>query len=566
MGSIALTGIETLSFQRTLNYWGDIFHCNSTDVYTVQSRVRNTGDFEYSVAPIYDKIGQLTSTGLSYYGFTIDGVNVGTGRITSFNWDEGTDVIDKPYSMTFEVYESGNLLNLAGILYSDIDKTIFNSGFNFVQNFQENVSISLSQSKIQETTQSVSFEIDGDLSDPQKINLKNTIFSGFAQFRIPQYLGIRTLYPNIISGNLQSGYISYFNETFDLFNGSFSFQKQSFYDNDQKATWNYSHTVQLNGNDLTVTEDGSVRSIYFEGISGSRNLSGARQRWENVQTGIFGRVSGLYATLSGFSGLFSSGSFCGLFDVPLDKRYQENPMEGLIDYSYSYSNNPAYANSGYIFENSRSSLHDEDGYFTVSENGEYRGIGLEPEVRFNNASGAFYSGVQGILPRISGTFLLAAHLDLMSCALTGNFRLMNESTTYREYDGIISYNYEYSNNPSYYPSGSIFIKYKNTVTDNQPVHLHNRFLVPRQNEYSQSSNQSTEGSWINSIQIIGKPDTILSQYLQEAYTKVLKPTGSGVSDVFLKDMSYSFNPFENTFESSFEYYYSRYKESEDILV
>jgi hypothetical protein len=115
-------------------------------------------------------------------------------------------------------------------------------------------------------------------------------------------------------------------------------------------------------------------------------------------------------------------------------------------------------------------------------------------------------------------------------------------------------------------SSKAIIKYKNTITDRQPVHLHNRFLVPRQDEYIQSANQSTEGFFSNSIQIIGKRGVSIDDYLQESFSKVIKPSGQNVTGILLKGMNYSLDPLKNDFQANFEYYYSKYKKSEDILV
>jgi hypothetical protein len=565
MADFTLDNVESLSLQKSLNYWGDIFYFNSTDVYNLTSRVKNSVNPEYSINPIWSQLSSKVAQGLSYYNFVLDGVSLGSGKITSFNWEPGTDVTEKKYSMTFEVSNSGDFTNLTGAFYSDIDKSVFGSGFQYVNNFEENFSVSFNQNKIQETTQTVSFEIDKPISDSSKIALKNKIFSGFAEFRIPS-LGIRTLNPNIISGNVNSGYINYFNETHDIINSRFSFQKRSLYDNDQKATWEYSHSVQLNGGDANVVENGSIQSIYFKGLSGYRNLSGAIDRWDIIKTGIYQRVSGTFQSLSGFSGLFPSGYYHLLMDFPIDKRFQEDPMAGKIDYSYSYTNNPTYTVSGFIFSNSRSSSVSDDGYYIISEDGEYRGVANSNEERFGNAYSGYLGGESRILPRISGTFLLASDLNKFLCPPTGNFFLSNNTTTYKEYDGIVSYNNSYSNSPSYYPTGSNFIKYTNTISDKPPVHLYNKFLVPRQDEYIQSATQSTEGSYANNIRIVGKRGVSIENYLNEAFSKVERPTGAEILDSFLKSMNYSFDPYQNTFDATFEYYYSKYKEEGDVLV
>jgi hypothetical protein len=566
MATLPLSNVESLSYQRVFNFLGEIFCYNSTDVYTISSRVRNTGSNpEYSIDPVWDNISDTMSNSLNYYDFTIDGVQLGSGRITSFKWEPGTDVLSKPYTMSIEIQSTGNLYNFTGASYNDINLASFVSGLTYVSNLQESIDLSWSQNHLQELNQSLSFDIGKPLSASQKLNLKNSLYSGFYVNRIPN-VGMNTYAMSIISGQT-SGYISYFNETIDTINSRYGFQRRSFYDNvSQKASWTYSHNVQLNGNNSVVIENGSVQSVYFKGTSGFRNLSGARDRWADISTGIFNRVSGTFAALSGFSGLYPSGYRHSLLPYPIDKRIQENPLAGTIDYAFTFSNDPIYNSSGYTFSNNRNSNVDEDGYYIITENGEYRGVSINQAARFVNAYNGYSYNEDLILNRVSGTFLLASTLNSFLCQPTGSFKITQDSVTYQEYDGIISYSKIYSNNPSYYPTGSNFIKYTNVITDRPPVHYYNKFLIPRSSEYVQSAAQSTEGSWSNNITIVGKRGVSIDDYLNEAFTKVVKPTGINILDYFLRNMSYSFNPFNNTFSSSFEYYYSKYKQPGDVLV
>jgi hypothetical protein len=565
MPDLILNSIESMSFQRNFNFLGDIFNFNSVDSYSLRSRVKSTGELEYSIRPIWSGLYNRTSSGLAYYGFIIDGINLGTGKITSFNWEESTDVLDRKFSMTFEIYESGNLKNLSGYRYSDIDQSIFTGDFKYVNDFQESISISQDGTSVQTMEQSVSFGIDDPVSPEDKIALKNKIFSGFAANRLPS-LGIRTLYPSIISGNSNSGYIAYYSETVDSINSQYSFSKRSSYDNNKKATWEYSHSFNFNGNESIVVENGNIKSIFFQGLSGYRNLTGARDRWNEVKTGIYDRVNNTFYLMSGFSGLFNTGYFSGLINYPIERRFNENPLDGSIDYSYTYSNNSAISLSGYIFTNSRSFRYGEKGFAVIVENGEYIGMSTSNSGRFQNAYSGYINNESLILPRITGTFLLGKRLNDFTCEIASGFNKTLEDTTYQEFNGIVSYSKTYSNDPSLYNNDPNFIKYTQVITDNQPVHLHNKFLIPGYEEYVQSSDQSTEGSWINNITIVGKKGVSIDDYLNESFSKVIKPTGSGMMDAFLKSMNYSYSPFENTFEASFEYYYSKYKESENYLI
>jgi len=565
MNTLYFNDIESLSFNKTFNFLGNIFCFSSLDSYSIKSRV--TGDSNLnSISVAWTGMENIINSGFGYSNFVLHGVNLGTGKITSLNWDEGNDLQYKTFSLNFEIPSSGNLYNLTGNNYLEIDKSIFQNDFKYVKSINESFSITMNQNGIQETTQDISVSIDSPLELSSRINLKNKIFSGFSQYRIPN-IGVESIFPSIITGNIYSGYITYSNENCDTINNEYSLTKKSYYDNDSSATWEFSHSIDFNGNNIVASENGTLRSILFSGDGIERNLQGARQRWGIVKTGIYQRVSGSFDSITGFQNVYTGS--CGLFFNEISKTLQENPLEGTIGYNYSYTNDPQYLNSGYIFNNSRSSSKDEDGYFTIQENGSYIGRSQRKEKRFDLALSGYTGGYPEIYSRITGTFFLASKVNKFLCKPTGNFYLNNKSVSYREFDGEISYTNIYSNNPSYYPENSNFILCTNSISDSKPVHIYNKFLVPNSPEIIQSAGQSSEASYSNSIKIIGKPNLKIEDYLTECFTKVEKPTimsGVYADNVFLKSMNYSFNPFENVFNANFEYYYTKKIEKDNTLI
>lgn len=555
---INISCAELMSYAKTFNYWGDIFNYNSVSSYTVNGRV--SGDPNLSgIYYAWSGMQTLINSGLAYQDFVINGVNFGTGKVTSLNFEEGNDLQYKKYQMSFDIFETGRLYNLTGSNYSEIPIEIFDSNFAYFNNFQENIQISVGENGIQETSQSLSFEIDDPVAF--KNTARNTIFSGFSKYRIPR-VNMFTAFPNIITGNINSGYITRYNESYDL-NGRYSFDKRSSYNANQKGTWEYFQSFDYDGGDITVTENGVINSIFFQGTGIFKNLSGARDRWNEVSGTIFSRVSGLYFALSDTTGILSGVSQCPLINFPVSKQWQENPFEGTIEYAYSYSNSPIYTSSGYIFTNSRQASVDEDGYYLITENGEYQGTSPNTATRFIQASGGYFGNTGSVYSRISGTLLLATGLNGSGCATSGQGVLTNTSVTFEEFYGKISYTNSYATNPSYYTGNSNFFKYTNTISDNRPVHLKNNFLVPFVGEIAQSAEQSTEGGYSNAIEIFGKTGLSIDSYLTEAFTKVVKPSGSGI---FLKAMTYNFDPFNNVFRANFDYSYSKYRSRNNILI
>jgi|688.fasta_scaffold14727_3 hypothetical protein len=562
MNILSLNNVESLSFDKTFNFLGDIFTYSSLDSYSIRSRV--TGDYYLNnISVSWSGMENLIESGFSYLNFIIHGVDLGTGKIKSFNWEEGNDLQNKKFSMQFEILSSGNLYNLTGSNYTEIDKSIFSNDFKYVKSIDESFSISMDSNGTQNTSQEISLSIDSPLETAKKIQLKNKIFSGFSSYRLAN-IGIESIFPSIITGNYLSGYISYSNESCDTLNDEYSFSKKSYYDNNSFATWEYAHSLDFNGNNIVLSENGTLKSIFFSGNSEERNIEGARYRWNSVRTGIYQRASGSFSLLTGFQNVYSGN--CNLIYPEISRNISEDPFDGTITYNYTYTNDATFLNSGYIFFNSRTSEKDQDGYFNITENGSYLGRSKKREKRFGLALTGYIDGVPNIYSRITGSFELSSKVNKFLCKPTGNFRLNNKSVSYKEFEGEVTYTNIYSNNPAYYPDNSNFIFSSNSITDSKPVHIYNKFLIPRYKEIVQSADQSSEGSFSNNIKIIGKPYLTINDYLNECFTKVKKPSGVDPDNMFLKNMNYSFDPFENTFNSNFDYYYTSGIDKNNILI
>ena len=183
MNTLYFDNIESLSFNKTFNFLGNIFCFSSLDSYSIRSRV--TGDINLnSISVAYTGMENIIESGFGYSNFILHGVNLGTGKITSFNWDEGNDLQYKTFSLDFEIPSSGNLYNLTGTNYLEIDKTIFQNDFKYLKSIDESFSISMNSNGVQETSQEISVSIDSPLDLRSRISLKNKIFSGFSQFRM----------------------------------------------------------------------------------------------------------------------------------------------------------------------------------------------------------------------------------------------------------------------------------------------------------------------------------------------------------------------------------------------
>lgn len=567
---IEFTCAELLGYNRTKEFWGNAFNPTDIEVYNISARIKSTNiTNSLSVWNGSGGVNEIVNGYLDYGPIIVNGVNLGSGRVISINFEEGTDTFDKKYEASFEIIKSGSLWNLNGTYYDDINTLTNINNWQYVRNWSENFSISKEENGITTTNQNLSFEIDGRVSGTNNQNLAKQIARLFMT-NVPNLYFFQDI-PVYFSGTPNSGFINYYNEAYDPINKRYNFSRNYRNSGNSKATWTYSHSISYNGNDVTVSEQGEIRSIYYKKGTPSTGkniwfsyLSGANDFWSQISGDIFNRVSGLtYRYYSGYLGMYT-GNQCPLFSIPINISYNENALEGTINYSFTYSNNPIYSGSGYSFSNSRSISIGENGYMIITENGSYQGLSPNKVSRFLAASGGYYEGINDISNRVQSAFVNGTGISLNDCPYTGEIFKTSQEETFREFDGAIDYSYVYTNNPNYYPMNSMFSKYDFSLSENYPVHLVNNFLIPNFKEIAQSARNSTEGDFSQSVAVYGRSGGIpLIYYQNEALSKTHTPTGV---DVYLKNANSSFSTSQNVYTLNLVYGFGKHRTKNNILV
>lgn len=572
---------ELLSYGRRYNFWGDIFNDSATDTYNITSYIEGNPGLN-GIYLTWENVSGFISSAYDYQEILIDGVSLGSGRMLSIDFEDGNDLNEKRFSVSFEIPKTGNLYNLTGNYYGDI-LPIKSAGaiekLKFVRNIRESFDVSVERNGIQTTNQSVSFDLDSQLlGGPFPLNYSNTgvIFSGHkeefygyrdfffdlfgSRSKIPN-IYLFTNFPNIESYTESGGYISNYVETADIVNGNFSFQRSSRYQGHNKALWTYSHNLVYDGNKVTVSEQGLVQSIYFQnggsGHAEGENIVGALTLWNTgILPSMFSRVNGTYLA-AGYTG------DCGLLPFPISKEFNENQVVGNLGYSYTFTNDQQYSGSGIIFSNNRSISFDEGGYAEVSEDGEYRAYGsASREDKFQLIYDTYLSEVGNIHGRVDGFFMDTVN-QYDSCLYSGDLGLFSKKETFKEWDGTINYSYSYSNDPDYITGDVNFTKISHTIKDSPEINLNNKMVIPRLGEIAQDAQQSSQGVWVNSFEIYGRSGLTPEDYINEVYARVSYPSGE---TIYLNNFTYSFNPVEKRFSADLSYNYSKYRAIHEILV
>jgi hypothetical protein len=546
------SGVELLSLSQTSELLGNTLALRTIQNIGIKARLTNT-QTDITVAPIWSGIDQLTNI-TGYEPVILNGVLFGTGRMVSLTFDEGTDTRFKTYRAEIQVVKDADSYNvLSGVFFQDISGYA-KPYFPFLTTIQENSSFNQVNSGIYDINRDISIEVDSFYSGDAK-SLAKTIASGL----IYNYPFLNLIGLTVGDPYLNSGQGLYYNtESYDNINQRYSFSQNISTTPSGFYTWKYTHSLNYDvDGTVSVSENGNIISTKI--VSGDKYTS-ASNGWLSVSTGIYNRVSdtcsGYFKNTSGQ--LYFSGNVF-ISPQPVESSLTKNIYAGTIDYNYSYSNNPAlYSGYSYSYEDEISV--NENGYLTVSENGQLQGFLKNNTGNYNNIKNVWLSSKSGIEPRIQS--YLNSYSSGEECSNFNSGILTQSQETYSEYNSNISYSYTYSTDINNQPSGDF---YKITVSrsDTAPVHSAVTYSIAHFDEIVQSTKQSTRGSFTNKVDIISKTGVTMDDMLDAAFARVIKPNGS---DIYVNEFTYSYSPQANSLSFQLGYSYSNYKEMGEYLL
>jgi hypothetical protein len=546
------SGVELLSLSQTSELLGNTLALRTIQNIGIKARLTNT-QTDITVAPIWSGIDQLTNI-TGYEPVILNGVLFGTGRMVSLSFDEGTDTRFKTYRAEIQVVKDADSYNvLSGVFFQDISGYA-KPYFPFLTTIQENSSFNQVNSGIYDINRDISIEVDSFYSGDAK-SLAKTIASGL----IYNYPFLNLIGLTVGDPCLNSGQGLYYNtESYDNINQRYSFSQNISTTPSGFYTWKYTHSLNYDvDGTVSVSENGNIISTKI--VSGNKYTS-ASNGWLSVSTGIYNRVSdtcsGYFKNTSGQ--LYFSGNVF-ISPQPVESSLTKNIYAGTIDYNYSYSNNPALY-SGYSSSYEDEISVNENGYLTVSENGQLQGFLKNNTGNYNNIKNVWLSSKSGIEPRIQS--YLNSYSSGEECSNFNSGILTQSQETYSEYNSNISYSYTYSTDINNQPSGDF---YKITVSrsDTAPVHSAVTYSIAHFDEIVQSTKQSTRGSFTNKVDIISKTGVTMDDMLDAAFARVIKPNGS---DIYVNEFTYSYSPQANSLSFQLGYSYSNYKEMGEYLL
>lgn len=518
--SLNFQNIATLSIQQKPVFFKAGFNYSTQKTLNIGGLLTDLTN-SFGVTGIWTGIFDTNKAAIDYQPLIINGVNFGSGRITSISYDQGNDVRIKNYRASIEVLDSGNLFNFTGSNYDGIDL----SNSQYLEEFNENWSFQKKQNGGYSSNHSASIKFTTGVGNLNAIetakSFAKTLFTG-------SNLGFA-----FYSGYSNKQGKRFFSESYNLIDKSCSFGESFDFDNDNGS---YSairtHNVALDQvGIISISEKAQIRGI--------ENIN-----YQKALAALNGELTGSYYRCSGVASYyFPTGAV--LINSPISQSRSFDLFSNILSYESNYNNNPN--NSGTYFWDYTQQVSRANGIGTISENGTILGRGANPSISFVGAQNGFSFVKNGINGRITNSFV--------ESFASGNNFLQSKSESYTPLAGQISYNYQYSNDPSLIANSGI--RKKEIIVQNQNViHSFNKLNIFNYKEVAQDDKQSTVGVSTVNVNMQGDKTVSLSDFLTMATSSINSNVPVG-NNIYIGDASYSYSKDDGNVDASLSWVYNK---------
>jgi hypothetical protein len=464
---------------------------------------------------------------------TINGVNYTSGKINSFDFNQGEnqDVRTKPTQIDFEVYSEFG---------STADKDYLDTyALQNVESISDSFGLTLAEGNRKDYNHSFSLQYY-NTTGSALLNASRTIATGI--------LATNKYALSILGGGYSNPYKKFYNETFDVYKGSYSLNETLSYLDDitSNATKSLGYSVQLgNGGVITIKEDGEIQGLVDDRYTNALNL------FNSTYPGAFGRCQ---SYLTSFSTELTP-ALTTLQDVATSRNVTRDQFLGKINYTIEFTNQPRLENL-IIKDNTIDFKKSEDGFIESTENGTYTAYGKtsannpSTNTKFLSALNKYSTDYSSVYTSPFNTSIpsLAQGLFTFGSSPTKYF-VLNTNLGCAVTDGRITFSHQYSNRPIYDTTSFKSISIERSEED--AVGAIQVFQVPGfgpegGKELAQYLKQTSPIKQSITVDMKGKKNTSIQTYITQFNTYI----PSLALPNFLLSKEYSFNPVRNTFNGS----------------
>jgi hypothetical protein len=483
------------------------------------------------VAGIWNQIKIYNSSGFNgLIDITINGVNYTSGKITSFDFNQGEnqDVRTKPTKIDFEVYSEFG---------SSADKDYLDTyALQNVESISDSFGLTLAEGNKKEYTHSFNLQYF-NTTGSALLNASRTIAAGV--------LATNKYALSMLGSGYTNSYKKYYNETFDVYKGSYSLNETLNYLNNisGNATISTGYSVQLgNGGIITVKEDAEIQGLVDDKYTNALGL------FNTSYPNAFNRCQ---SYLTDFSSELTP-ALTTLQNVATSRTVTRDQFLGKINYSIEFTNQ-SRLQSTIIKDNSIDFRKSEDGFIESTENGTYIAYGKtsandpSSNTKFLSALNKYSADYSSVYTSSSNTSIPSLAQGLFTFGLSPTkYFVLNTNLSFAVTDGKITFSHQYSNRPIYDTSSFKSISIDRSEED--AVGTIQVFQVPGfgpegGKELAQYLKQSSPIKQYINVDIKGKKNTPIQAYITQFNSYI--PTLTLPNFLLSKD--YSFDPVRNTF-------------------
>ncbi len=499
--------VSLLALNQEFKSLGAGFNYSNTKTFTMEGIVNDLHNV-VGVSGILSGIAHITDEFYSYQTIVLNGINFGSGRVLSLNFNASNDVQLNRYTASVSTFNNGDLSNLTGPLYSSVNT----SNWLLLDNFTESYNFTRKENGGYSYIHNANIQF---FQGPTNINALDAA-KALAQ---SLFVGSPALGVDFYAGFTEKVGKRFYTETYDVVNNACAFQETFDFDaDDGNYSFIYTDTIELQANGIVnVTENGIIKGIV------SPNFSSAKEGFDAQFNGAITRCQDAITNYT-----YGNNAYASLKTTPISQNINYNLFIGEISYAVAFTNDPKYYNT--YFWTYTTEQAQQDGYYIASENGSIIGRADNRPDAYDNAKAGAATAIAGI-----GTRILA-----FEPSLSTSFYQIGRTRSDSPFKGIVNYSAQYSAKPSLLIGTTN--KVDVVVEDNASVYQYNKFGIFNVGNILQNAESSLPKTRTVNLIVYGQSSQELNTY-RTIINGIIN--NYKLTDGIVTNCNYSYSPNNN---------------------
>jgi len=554
MQALVLNNIEVLGYSHQNNFWGEkSFAYSATKTLSIRGFVLDLQN-AVSIKDIFNDITTIRTVSKDFQNIIIEGVNYGVGKFVSLSFDEGNWVKSTKFNADIQIFSEVPLQSL-GSNFSNID--ISKKRLELLKSFSETFDINFDQnSKVLGGTHTINIEYDANNKDINVISFAQSLATELLNNTLPTNLSEANY-----STRAKNSYTVLNNESYDVINGKCGFTRTFSYGTNNLSkpySVNRSLSIDINIDGITSVKENCT----IKAESSDPSL------YDNALIGLNEQIAGSYTRCNDFFTSYQSKLSITnpLKNIILEKNIKINKFDGTIEYELSFDNNKK--NSSTFTWEYTSTLDCDSAYiWTASEQGTIVGIADKKNnsdnitFKYANAQTKWNTEKGNIGGRLQSFW--QAQADIRGASLN----IVNKQVSRSPYQGQITYNYSYTDDPTIRTDLGDIKKLDIEYTDdadaaNKLPIIYKEYIIPNNNypvvQQRGLTQQGTFSITAKAEIALASQTTVFNgfSYFDTLKTQVRSAYVGGSTDKYLESASFSSDEIEQTVTYEEVYKYS----------